>query len=166
MLTYEEKELIIQEFPNLTRKEVSLNRINYHYEESLFEKTTVIYHLHPNGNGFVYVGDLPQYKEVEEKGLVNIREFSGDELRQAIKDSIAYLATAEEELVENEVEEELVEDEIEEEWRNKEESKLTLLQEDTLWNIYHGYNLEESFGSYDEAKAYLVAEGFRCVGTR
>jgi len=157
MLTYEEKELIIQEFPKLTRKEVSLNRINYHYEESLFDKTTVVYHLHPNGNGFVYVGDLPQYKEVEEKGLMNIREFSGDELRQAIKDSIAYLATAEEEFVE---------DEIEEEWRNKEESKLTLLQEDTLWNIYHGYNLEESFGSYDEAKAYLVAEGFRCVGTR
>ena len=26
--------------------------------------------------------------------------------------------------------------------------------------------LEESFGSYDEAKAYLLAEGFRCVGTR
>jgi DNA-binding transcriptional ArsR family regulator len=157
MLTYEEKELIIQEFPQLTRKEVSLNRINYHYEESLYDKTTVVYHLHPNGNGFLYVGDLPQYKEVEEKGLVNIREVSGDELRQMIKDSIAYLATAEEELVE---------DEIEEEWRNKEESKLTLLQEDTLWNIYHGYNLEESFGSYDEAKAYLVAEGFRCVGTR
>jgi len=157
MLTFEEKEAIIQEFSELTRKEVSLKRVNYHYEKSLYEKTTVIYHLHPNGNGFVYVGDLPQYEEADDKGLLNIREASADELRKLIKDSIAYLATEEEELVD---------EEIEEEWKNKEDSKLTLLQEDTLWNIYHGYNLEESFGSYDEAKAYLLAEGFRRVGIR
>lgn len=157
MLTFEEKELIIQEFPELTRKEVSMKRVNYHYEDSLYEKTTVIYHLHPNGNGFVYVGDIPEYEEANDKGLLNIREASADELRKLIKVSIAYLATAEEEVAD---------DEVEEEWKNKEDSKLTLLQEDTLWNIYHGYNLEESFGSYDEAKAYLLEEGFRKVGTR
>lgn len=156
MLTFEEKEAIIQEFSELTRKEVSMNRVNYHYEDSLYEKTTVIYHLHPNGNGFVYVGELPQY-EAKEKGLINIREVSADELRQMIKDSITYLSTEDEELVD---------EEVEEEWKNKENSKLTLLQEDTLWNVYHGYNLEESFGSYEEAKAYLLAEGFRLVGTR
>lgn len=155
MLTFEEKEAIIQEFPELTRKEVSLKRVNYHYEESLYDKTTVVYHLHPNGNGFVYVGDLPQYEA--EKGLVNIREASADELRQMIKDSIEYLATEEEETFD---------EEVEEEWKNKENAKLTLLQEDTLWNIYHGYNLEESFGSYEEASAYLLEEGFRKVGTR
>ncbi|WP_313891987.1 hypothetical protein [Psychrobacillus sp.] len=157
MLTFEEKELIIQEFPELTRKEVSMKRVNYHYEDSLYEKTTVIYHLHPNGNGFVYVGDIPEYEEANDKGHLNIREASADELRKLIKVSIAYLATAEEEVDD---------DEVEEEWKNKEDSKLTLLQEDTLWNIYHGYNLEESFGSYDEAKAYLLEEGFRKVGTR
>ena len=148
MLTFEEKEVIIQEFSELTRKEVSMKRVNYHYEDSLYEKTTVVYHLHPNGNGFVYVGDLPQYK-ADEKGYVNIREASAAELKQIIKDSINYLATEEE-----------VEEELEEEWKNKENSKLTLLQEDTLWNIYHGYNLEESFGSYEEAKTYLLEEGF------
>lgn len=156
MLTFEEKEAIIQEFPELTRKEVSMKRVNYHYEESLYDKTTVIYHLHPNGNGFVYVGDLPQY-EAKEKGMVNIREVSADELRQMIKDSIAYLATEEEELID---------EEVEEEWTNKESSKLTLLQEDTLWNVYHGYNLEESFGTYNEAKAYLLEEGFRLTAKR
>ncbi len=148
MLTFEEKEVIIQEFSELTRKEVSMKRVNYHYEDSLYEKTTVVYHLHPNGNGFVYVGDLPQYK-ADEKGYVNIREASAAELKQIIKDSINYLATEEE-----------VEEELEEVWKNKENSKLTLLQEDTLWNIYHGYNLEESFGSYEEAKTYLLEEGF------
>jgi len=148
MLTFEEKEVIIQEFSELTRKEVSMKRVNYHYENSLYEKTTVVYHLHPNGNGFVYVGDLPQYK-ADEKGYVNIREASASELKQIIQDSINYLATEEE-----------VEEEIEEVWKNKENSKLTLLQEDTLWNIYHGYNLEESFGSYEEAKTYLLEEGF------
>ncbi|ALC87577.1 MULTISPECIES: hypothetical protein [Bacillaceae] len=156
MLTFEEKEVIIQEFPELTRKEVSMKRVNYHYEDSLYDKTTVIYHLHPNGNGFVYVGDLPQYT-AKEKGLVNIREVSADELRQMIKDSISYLATEEEEFLE---------EEVEEEWKNKENSKLTLLQEDTLWNIYHGYNLEDSFGSYEEATTYLLEEGFRRVGKK
>ena len=118
MLTFEEKEAIIQEFPELTRKEVSMKRVNYHYEESLYDKTTVIYHLHPNGNGFVYVGDLPQY-EAKEKGLVNIREVSADELRQMIKDSIAYLATEEEELIN---------EEVEKKWTNKESPTLPLLQ--------------------------------------
>lgn len=157
MLTFEEKEAIIQEFPELTRKEVSLKRVNYHYEESLYEKTTVVYHLHPNGNGFVYVGDLPQYEEANDKGLLNIRDASAGELRQTIKDSIAYLATEEEEVTE---------EEVEEEWKNKENAKLTLLQEDEMWNIYHGYNLEESFGSYAEAKAYLLEEGFRKVASK
>ncbi|MFF2753815.1 hypothetical protein ACFVR1_08685 [Psychrobacillus sp. NPDC058041] len=157
MLTFEEKEAIIQEFAELTRREVSMKRVNYHYEDSLYEKTTVIYHLHPNGNGFVYVGDLPQYEAADDKGLLNIREASAEELRKIIKDSIAYLSTEEEELLD---------EEVEEEWKNKEDSKLTLLQEDTLWNIYHGYNLEESFGSYDEAKSYLLEEGFRLVGKK
>ncbi|MDI2585945.1 hypothetical protein OR571_02055 [Psychrobacillus sp. NEAU-3TGS] len=157
MLTFEEKEAIIQEFKELTRKEVSLKRVNYHYEESLYEKTTVVYHLHPNGNGFVYVGDLVQYEEANDKGMLNIREATADELRQTIKDSIAYLATEEEEVAL---------EEVEEEWKNKENSKLTLLQEDEMWNIYHGYNLEESFGSYSEAKAYLLEEGFRKVASK
>ena len=118
MLTFEEKESIIQEFSELVRKEVSMKRVNYHYEKSLYEKTTVVYHLHPNGNGFVYVGDLPQYEEADDKGLLNIREASADELRAIIKDSIAYLSTEEEELQD---------EEIEEVWKNKEDSTANII---------------------------------------
>ena len=62
MLTFEQKQEIIESFPELTRKEVSMKRVNYHYEESLFDKTVVVQHLHPNGNGFVYVADIPGYE--------------------------------------------------------------------------------------------------------
>jgi hypothetical protein len=46
-------------------------------------------------------------------------------------------------------------------WKNHEARELKLVHEDTLWNVYHGINLEESFGSFDEAEEYLLSEGFR-----
>ena len=69
MLTFEQKQEIIESFSELSRKEVSLKRVNYHYEDSLFDKTVVVQHLHPNGNGFVYVAGIPGY-ETDERGLV------------------------------------------------------------------------------------------------
>ena len=45
MLTFEEKQQIIETIPELTRKDVSMKRVNYHYEESLYEKTVVVQHL-------------------------------------------------------------------------------------------------------------------------
>lgn len=38
MFTFEEKLAIIESFPELTRKDVSLKRVNFHYEESVQEK--------------------------------------------------------------------------------------------------------------------------------
>ena len=71
MLTFEQKQTIIESYPQLTKKEISLKRINYHFENSLYEKTIVVEKLHPNGNGFVFVGDLLKYeKEASDKGLV------------------------------------------------------------------------------------------------
>jgi len=147
MLTFEEKTTIIETFPELSKKEVSMKRVNYHYEQSLYEKKTVVYHLHPNGNGFVYVGDLPQYNP-DDRGYVNIREASEEELRNMLSDSIRYLS------------EYMEPEEIEEIWLNGHNHKLTLLEEDGFFNIYHGYNLEESFGTYDDASGYLREEGF------
>lgn len=149
MLPFEDKLTIIEEFPELTRKDVSLNRVNFHFEESLYEKTTVVYHLHPNGNGFVYTGSLPDF-EANKKGLVNIRDFSGDELRKIIRASIDHLAT----------EEEIVPP-VEQMWKDAEGHSLKLIEEDDRWNIYAGDNLEDSFGGYDEAALYLREEGFR-----
>ena len=155
MLTFEEKTAIIESYPELTKKEVSLKRVNYHFEGSLYDKKTVVYHLHPNGNGFVFVGDLEQYN-ADSKGMVNIREATEAELRQMITDSIGILS--EEEHYEEDV---LETKEQNESWKNREGLELKLVQEDTLWNIYHGHNLEESFGSYDEAEEYLLGEGFK-----
>lgn len=58
MLTFEEKLSIIETFPELQRKDVSLGRVNFHYPDSVQEKKIVVQHLHPNGNGFVYAGHM------------------------------------------------------------------------------------------------------------
>ena len=152
MLTFEQKQAIIESFPGLNKKEISLNRVNYHFENSLYEKTIVVEKLHPNGNGFVFVGDLLRYeKEANDKGLVNIRDYDETQLREIVEASISYLA--EEQVVE-------VEEPIIEVWRNREDDKLNLVCEQRSWNIYHDENLEEAFGTYDAAKAYLLEEGF------
>jgi len=153
MLTFEEKQAIIESFPQLSKKEVSMKRLNYHFEESLYDKTVVVYHLHPNGNGFVYVGDLPSY-QADNKGLVNIREATEEELRKIIKDSIQYLS--------DDSMESLGEISPQEyEWRNEEGQILVLIHEDMLWNIYAGLNLVDSFGSKNDAETYLIEDGFK-----
>ncbi|MDX8344241.1 hypothetical protein [Rossellomorea sp. YZS02] len=149
MLTFDEKLAVIEDFPELTRKDVSMNRVNFHFEDSLYEKTTVVYHLHPNGNGFVYTGSLQAY-EANQKGLVNIRDYTRDELMEIVRASIDLLAT-----------EEVAAPPVEELWKDAEGHSLQLIEEDDRWNIYAGDNLEDSFGGYDEAALYLREEGFR-----
>ncbi len=75
MLTFEQKLAIIESFPELSRHNVSLKRVNFHYEASLHDKKTVVYHLHPNGNGFVFAAFLKGYQK-DDKGYVNIRSTS------------------------------------------------------------------------------------------
>ena len=150
MLTFEQKTAIIESFPELTKKDVSLKRVNYHFEGSLYDKKTVVYHLHPNGNGFVFVGDLKKY-EADSKGMVNIREASEEELHEMIADSIGILSE------EEQFEEEVIEEQV---WKNNEGQELKLIHEDTLWNVYHSHNLEESYESFGEAEEYLLSEGF------
>ncbi|MFJ8237749.1 hypothetical protein ACIQ34_18780 [Ureibacillus sp. NPDC094379] len=150
MLTFEQKQAIIESFPQLTKKEISLNRLNYHFEESLFEKSIVVEKLHPNGNGFVYVGDLLKYEpKANDKGLVNIRDFSEVELKEIISDSIDYLS------------EEIDEQPIIEVWSSREGTKLELVYEKRNWNVYFNNNLEESFGQKEAAVDYLREEGFQ-----
>ncbi|MDF2904672.1 MAG: hypothetical protein K0S25_2310 [Bacillus sp. (in: firmicutes)] len=91
MLTFEEKLAIIEAFPELQRKNVSLGRVNFQYEESVTDKKNVVYHLHPNGNGFVYAENISGYQP-DDKGMVNIRDFSKQDLRSIIQESILSLA--------------------------------------------------------------------------
>nr|WP_106781663.1 hypothetical protein [Lysinibacillus timonensis] len=149
MLTFEQKKAIIESFPELTKKEISLNRLNYHFDGSLYEKTIVVEKLHPNGNGFVYVGDLLKYEEeANDKGLVNIREYSEGKLREILNDSISYLAEDHDEP-------------IVETWVSKEGSLLELNFNRRSWNVYFNGNLEESFGTREAAVSYLKEEGFK-----
>ncbi|RTR31481.1 hypothetical protein EKG37_11430 [Robertmurraya yapensis] len=155
MLSFEEKLQIIESFPQLTRRDVSLGRVNFHYEESDYDKKTVVYHLHPNGNGFVYAEYLDEY-EPDQKGMVNIREFSAKELRKIIEQSIESLAPR------SNIESAIVgESEEEEYWINEENFTLILIYEDEMWNVYAGLNLDGTFPSYNEAAQYLKEEGFR-----
>ena len=150
MLTFEQKQAIIESFPQLTKKEISLKRLNYHFEDSLYEKTIVVEKLHPNGNGFVFVGDLLKYeKEAAGKGLVNIRDYNEEQLREIVEAAIDYLS------------EEIDDSPVIENWTSREGAKLELEYNNRSWNIYHQGNLEESFGTREDAVAYLREEGFR-----
>ena len=155
MLTYEEKLSIIESFTQLQRKDVSLGRVNYQLEESLYDKKNVVYHLHPNGNGFVYAGYVKGYK-TDEKGLVNIRDFSAEALRSLIQASINSLTTPQK----TSTEEAIIGDGEEERWVGPHNQTLLLVHEDELWNVYSGLNLDAAFESYIEAKNYLEEEGY------
>lgn len=151
MLSFEQKQKIIESFPELTKKEISLKRINYHFEDSLYDKTIIVEKLHPNGNGFVYVGDLLKYqKEANDKGLVNIREYSETQLREIVEDAIFYLS-------------EDPDQPIMEKWQSNEGAVIELVYEKRSWNVYYQQNLEESFGKRQAAVSYLQEEGFRKV---
>lgn len=148
MLTFEQKLNIIETFKELERKDVSLGRVNFHFPGSQFEKKIVVYHLHPNGNGYVYAGHLRGY-ETDAKGFVNIRDFSEPALILLIEDSIKALSEKPE--IET----------IEEKWVNDNGFELTLLNEDIdTWLVYAGDLLDGAFNSYKEAANYLEEEGF------
>lgn len=158
MLTFEEKLDIITTFPELERVNVSLGRVNFQFKESLFDKKNVVYHLHPNGNGYVYAGLLKDY-QTDEKGMVNIRHFSGQELKQIIEKVIISLSSVEK----PEAKTAIMSDNQEERWVNDLHEFLLLRNEQETWNIYFGLNLEETFGTYEDAEMFLSAEGFRRV---
>lgn len=162
MLTFEQKLAIIASFPELQRKDVSLGRVNFHYEESVHEKKIVVYHLHPNGNGFVFAGLLEDV-ETDAKGFVNIRDYSEDELRSLLTRAIASLSAADSEGEQTEYaqEENGYRPSRAEFWRGSGGSRLTLMFEEDLWYVYAGKELEMAFETHEEAVQYLADEGFR-----
>ena len=156
MLTINEKLAIIETYPELERKDVSLKRVNFQLPESISDKKNIVYHLHPNGNGFVYAGHLDHY-ETDDKGMVNIRDFSAEQLRSILTESIAGLSQQEKSNNEEAIIGELEEDR----WVNEEGNVLILLNENDVWNIYFGLNLDASFDTYEEARDFMREEGFK-----
>ncbi|WHY75615.1 hypothetical protein QNH20_15930 [Neobacillus sp. WH10] len=155
MLTFNEKLAIIGSFAELERKNVSLGRVNFQFPNSISDKKNIVYHLHPNGNGFVYAGHLAHY-ETDEKGMVNIRNFSADQLFLLLKEAIQALSPIEKPAAEAAIVGEL----DEERWVDEENNLLILVNENDAWNIYFGLNLDASFDTYEEAEEFLREEGF------
>ncbi|SFJ74393.1 hypothetical protein SAMN04487936_1047 [Halobacillus dabanensis] len=148
MLTFEEKLNIIEEFPELEKKEISLGRLNFHFEGSLYDKKIVVYRLHPNGNGFVYAGEIEDYP-TDEKGMVNIKDMNKEELRSLIREAIDSLSLSPAE-----------KNPVMEEWLNKNDQALVLMREEDGFNVYAEEQLEGTFNSYEEAVNFLEQEGF------
>ncbi|GAB3059615.1 hypothetical protein [Virgibacillus ainsalahensis] len=146
MLTFEDKLAIIESFPELTRNDISLGRVNFHFEESVMDKKIVVYRLHPNGNGFVYAEEIDDNYTVDSKGMLNIRDFTEEQLRKVIKQSIASLSESQP---------------FEETWVNAEGQTLMLIHDFDSWNIYAGEMLDGSHATYNAAADYLQQEGFR-----
>lgn len=165
MLTFEQKLEIFKSFPELEQRNVSLGRVNFHYEGSVYDKKTVVYHLHPNGNGFVYAGLLDGY-ETDAKGFVNIRDMAEPELRRLVEASIASLsARKDEDIVSSPAHSGATDGSSHNTstggiWVNGKGEKLTLKYEDDLWYIYSGLSLEMAFETREEAGEYLAEEGF------
>lgn len=161
MLSFDQKLNILDSFPELERKTVSLGRVNYHFEGSAYEKKTVGYHLHPNGNGFIYAGMLDEYNK-DDKGYVNIREFSEAELRTLVRQSIDSLSAHEEATGQGAASSSASEHRSSPGggWVNADGQVLTLKCEDDLWYIYSGIQLEMVFETREEAGEYLEEEGF------
>lgn len=149
MLTFEEKIAIIEKnFPMLVKNPVSLGRVNYKYLHSCVDKQNLVYHLHPNGNGFVYTEQIPDMKK-EKNGYTNIRDYHEDALIALIKKSIQSVEAIEK-----------VEEIYQEIWKNKEGQILLLIEENEQFNVYAGKQLDGTFNSYGEAAEYLDEEGF------
>jgi len=153
MLTFEEKLSIIESFPELTRNDVSLGRVNFHYEESKRDKSIVVYHLHPNGNCFIFGGFVKGYKK-NDKGMINIREFPEEDIRLLIQKSIDSLSQEKYEDLAD------FEPHIDEIWVNRNRQTLNLIKEDDMWSVYAGKNLDGIFTTYNQAASYLEEEGF------
>lgn len=149
MLTFEEKLAIIETFSELERKDISMGRVNFHYEQSAIDKKIVVHNLHPNGNGFVYTKNIGNY-DTDDKGMTNIRDYSKNELTDIIQQAIISLSP--------EANAEIIPDD--EHWINANEQTLLLVYEDGLWNVYGGQNLDGSFHSYKQAVQFLDEEGF------
>ncbi len=83
---------------------------------------------------------------LDAKGMVNIREYSQEQLRNIIKASITSLSEAEP---------------FEENWINNEEQILTITREFETWDVYAGELLDGTYATYNAAADYLQQEGFR-----
>lgn len=160
MLTFEQKLAILDSFPELERRDVSLGRVNYHFEGSAHDKKTVGYRFHPNGNGYVFAGLVGDY-DTDDKGFVNVRDFSEAQLREIIDASIRSLSAGGSSASAPKPAASQVSSSSQDEiWTDEEGQELILKFEEETFFIYAGESLEMAFETREEAEEYLAEEGF------
>ncbi|MBU5353034.1 hypothetical protein ACN9MH_28720 [Paenibacillus silvae] len=169
MLNVEQKLEILESYPQLQRKEVSLGRVNFHYEDSAYEKKIVALHIHPNGNGYIYAGLLPEY-ETDAKGFVNIRDYSEAELRSLLDATLKAMSYNPDAPASAESPKEKTDMQGSAApklstgggiWIDEHGNTLTLKYDNDMWCVYAGHDLEMAFESRSEAGEYLQEEGFK-----
>ncbi|MEG0474916.1 MAG: hypothetical protein RR548_04380 [Carnobacterium sp.] len=149
MLSFEEKKALFEEYPELTAAPVSLNRINYHFEDSAVAKTMVIRFLHPNGNAFVYAGYLP--KEETNKGYLSIRDADEKTIRELVDKAIAYLKKTADGYEEG----------YSELWFDQRGDVLRLIYDNPMWSVtLPNDKIEGIFKTKEAAEGYLMDEDF------
>ncbi len=160
MLTFEQKLAILDSFPELERRDVSLGRVNYHFEGSVHDKKTVGYRFHPNGNGYVFAGLVGDY-DTDDKGFVNVRDFSEAQLREIIDASIRSLSAGGSSASASKPAAPKVSSSSQDEiWTDHEGQELVLKFEEETFFLYSGESLEMAFETREEAEEYLAEEGF------
>ncbi|MBP1044132.1 hypothetical protein I6N95_24280 [Vagococcus sp. BWB3-3] len=150
MLSFEEKKVIFESFPELSVQAVSMNRLNYHFEESAVPKTTVVRYLHPkSGNAFIFAGYLA--KEETKDGYISVMEASKEEIVELVEKAIAYLRLTEDGY----------ENGYEEIWSDSNGDKLKLQYADYMWTVLMTSGAVEAvFKTKEQAEGYLMDEGF------
>lgn len=150
MLSFEEKKALFNSFPELSEQAVSMNRLNYHFEESAVPKTTVVKFLHPkSANAFVFAGYLP--KDETKDGYLSVRDASKEEIIKLVEEAIAYLRLTEDGY----------EDGYEEMWSDVNGDILTLQYTNYMWTVLMASGAVEAvFKTKEQAEGYLMDEGF------
>lgn len=150
MLTFEEKKAIFDSYPELTATPVSMNRVNYHYEESAVAKTMVVRFLHPNGNALIYAGYLPK-EETAKEGYISVLEASEEEIRELVDKALEYLNKKENGF----------EVGYQELWTDEYGETLILQYDHPMWAVLvENGQIEGVFKSKEAAEGYLMDEGF------
>ncbi|MCQ4086469.1 hypothetical protein [Saccharibacillus sp. JS10] len=159
MLTFDQKIAILDSFPELERKDVSLGRVNYHFEGSAHEKKTVGYRFHPNGNGYIFAGLIGGY-DTDDKGFVNVRDFTEEQLREILAASILSLSPNGDSAAPKSTDTASIVEAGDEIWTDGDGQELILKFEDETFFIYSGASLEMAFETREETEEYLIEEGF------
>lgn len=150
MLSFSEKKAIFDSYPELTVQPISMNRLNYHYEDSQVAKTVVVKNLHPKShNVMIFAGYLPASET--QSGYISAIDEDEKTIRLLVNEAMDYLQK-----LPNGFEEGYTEV-----WRDDRADELKLQHQNLAWVvIMTSGSVEAVFKTKEAAESYLKEEGF------